>query len=112
MFDRTVVAKARKTKVSKETVRAVLTIITRRNRPKNVWVDKGTEFAGELKNYCKAEEKQIYSTMKETEAAFAEPTIRSMKNIVYRYMEGFGYQNIHKWSQFVAAPILKIIVQS
>ena len=39
---------------------------------------------------------QIYSTMSETKAAFAERTIRSLKNILYRYMEGSGYKYIHK----------------
>ena len=35
LFDRTVVAKRMKTKDSKETVRAFLTMITKQNRPKN-----------------------------------------------------------------------------
>ena len=85
--DRTVDAKGLKTKDSKETVRAFLTMITKKNRPKKIWVDKGTEFAGEFKKLCKAGGLQIYSTMSETKAAFAERTIRSLKNIVYRYME-------------------------
>ena len=55
MFDRTVEAKWMKTKESKETVRAFLTIITKKNRPKKIWVDKGTEFAGEFKKLCKAD---------------------------------------------------------
>ena len=38
---------------------------------------KTTEFAGEFKKLCKAEGIQIYSTMGETKAAFAERTIRS-----------------------------------
>ena len=46
LFDRTVDAKGMKTKDSKETVRAFLTMITKKNRPKKVWVDKGTEFGG------------------------------------------------------------------
>ena len=36
--------------------------------------------------------------MSETKAAFA---LRSMKNILYRYMEGFGYKYIHKLPQFI-----------
>ena len=40
--------------------------------------------------------------MSETKAAFAERTIRSMKNILYRYMEVFGYKYIHKLPQFIA----------
>ena len=39
--------------------------------------------------------------MSETKAAFAERTIRSLKNILYRYMEDNGYKYIHKLTQFV-----------
>ena len=34
-------------------------------------------------------------------AAFAERTIRSLKNILYRYMEDNGYKYIHKLIQFI-----------
>ena len=54
-------------------------MITRKNRPKKNWVDKGTEFAAEFKKLCKAEGIQIYSTRSETRAAIAERTIRSLK---------------------------------
>ena len=87
LSDRTVDAKGMKTRDSKETVRAFLTMITKKNRPKKIWVEKGKKFAGESKKLCKAEGIQIYSTMSETKAAFAERTIRSLKNILYRYME-------------------------
>ena len=40
--------------------------------------------------------------MSETKAAFAERTIRSLKNIFYRYMEDFRYNYIHKLPQFIA----------
>ena len=39
--------------------------------------------------------------MRETKAASAERTIRSLKNILYRYMEDFGYKYIHKLPQFI-----------
>ena len=39
--------------------------------------------------------------MSETKAAFAERTIRSLKNILYRYMETNRYKYIHKLTQFV-----------
>ena len=58
----------------------------KKSRPKK-WVDKGTEFAGEFKKLCKADGIQNYTRMSETKAAFAERTIRSLKNILYRYME-------------------------
>ena len=38
-----------------ETVCSFLTLITEKNQPKRIWVDKGTEFAGEFKKFCKAE---------------------------------------------------------
>ena len=51
LFDRTVNAKGMKTKDSQETVKAFSSMITKRNRPKKIWVDKGTEFAGLFKSF-------------------------------------------------------------
>ena len=51
-FDRTVNAEEMTTKDFQETVRAFLSMITKKNRPKKIWVDKGTEFAGAFKNFC------------------------------------------------------------
>ena len=82
LFDRTVNARGMKTKDSQEAVKTLSSMITKRNRPKKIWVDKGTEFAGAFKKFCAAEGIQIYSTMSETKAAFAERTIRSLKNIL------------------------------
>ena len=39
--------------------------------------------------------------MSETKAAFAERTILSLRNILYRYMEDYGYKYIHKLPQFI-----------
>ena len=39
--------------------------------------------------------------MTETKVAFAESTIRSLKNILYRYMEDYGYKYIHKLLRFI-----------
>ena len=39
--------------------------------------------------------------MSETKAAFAERTIRSLKILLYRYIEDNGYKYIHKLTQFV-----------
>ena len=102
LFDRTVNAKGMKTKDSQETVKAFSSMVTKKNRPKKIWVDKGTDFAGAFKKFCAAEGIQVYSTMSETKAAFAERTIRSLKNILYRYIEDFGYKYIHKLPQFIA----------
>ena len=60
LFDRTVGAKGMKTKDSKETVRAFLTVIKKKNRPEKIWVDKQTEFSGEFKkNYAKLKEYKL-----------------------------------------------------
>ena len=40
--------------------------------------------------------------MSETKATFAERTIRSLKNILYRYMEDYGHKYIHKLRNFTA----------
>ena len=101
-FDRTVDAKGTKTKHSKEAVKTFSKMITKKNRSKKIWVDRGTKFAGEFKKFCSAEGIEIYSTMNETKAAFAERTIRSLKNILYHYMEDHGYKYIHKLPEFIA----------
>ena len=103
LFDRTVDAKGLKTKDSMETVKTFSKMITKKKRPKKIWVDQGTEFVGEFKKFCSAEGIEVYSTMSETKAAFAERTIRSLKNFLYRYMEDNGYKYIHKLPQFIAA---------
>ena len=74
LFDRTVDAKQMKTKDSKETVKTFSKLITTRRkqsrlsklittkkRPKKIWVDQGTEFAGEFKKFCSAEGKELYN---------------------------------------------------
>ena len=76
-------------------------MITKSNRPKKNWVDKGTEFAGVFKKFCAAEGIQVYSNISETKVAFAERTTRSLKKILYRYMEDFGYKYKHKLPQFI-----------
>ena len=101
LFDRTADAKGLKTKDSKETVRTFSKMITKKNRLRNIWVDQGTEFAGEVKKFSSAERIENYSTLSETKTAFAERTKRSLKNILYRYMEDYGYKYVHKLPQFI-----------
>ena len=43
--------------------------------------------------------------MSQTKASFAERTVRSLKNILYRYMADYGYKCIHKLPQFNATMI-------
>ena len=79
-----------KTKVSRRTVRAFLTMITKKKRPRKNRVDKETKFAGELQKLYKAERTESYSTMSEPRHAFAERTMRSQKKTRYRYREDYG----------------------
>ena len=102
LFDRTVDAKGLKPKDSTETVKALSKMITRKNGPKKIWVDQGTEFAGEFEKFCCAEVIELHSTMSQTKAAFAERTIHSLKSILYRYMEDYGYKYIQYLPQFIA----------
>ena len=102
LLERTVDAMGMKAKDSRKTVKTFSIKITKKNRPKKIWVDQGTECAGEFKNFCSAEGIEIYSTMSDTKAAIAERTIRSLKNILYRYMEDYGYKYIHKMPQIIA----------
>ena len=86
LFDRTVDAKGMKTKNSEETVRAFLTMITKRNGATKIRFDKGTDFAGEPNKLWKAEGIQFYSAMSETKAAFAERTLRPLiKNFTVKW---------------------------
>ena len=99
LFHRTLNAKRMKTK--EETIRAFSTMLTRKVQPKKLWVDKETEFAGVFSKVCKAEGIQVYSTISEIMTAFAERTTRSLKIILYCYMEYIGYEYIDKVTQFI-----------
>ena len=91
-----------KTKDSKETVKTFSKMITKKISPKKNWVDQGTEYAGNFKKFCSVEGIEFYSTMSETKAAFAERTKRSLKNILHRDMEDYGYKYNHKLPHFFA----------
>ena len=56
-------------------------MITKKNRPRKTWVDKGTEFAGECKIFGTAQGLETYSIMRKTKALFAERTKRSIKKL-------------------------------
>lgn len=72
------------------------------DKPKKVWVDQGTEFEGAFKKYCQDVDVHIYHTFSETKAAYAERAIRSLKNIIYRFLEeADSFKYIHKLESFV-----------
>ena len=59
LFDRTVDAKGKKTKDFKESVRAFLFMVTKKNRRKKFWVDKKQNLQESLRNYAKLNEYKI-----------------------------------------------------
>ena len=98
LFGRTVNARGMKLKDSQEAVKAFSSMITKKNRPEKIWVDKGTEFAGAFKKFCVAEGIQVYSTLSETKAAFAERTIRSFFPVTWNFLDTSIYTNYLKLS--------------
>ena len=61
--------------------------MTKKKQPEKVRTDKGSEFKGEFKNLCEKKGIDLYTTENETKSAFAERNIRSLKNIIYKYLE-------------------------
>ena len=61
--------------------------ILRKRKPERVWSDKGGEFKGEFKLLCQKNNIVNYTTHSEMKSAFAERNIRSLKNIMYKYLE-------------------------
>ena len=54
-----------------------------------------------VQKICEAEGIEVHYSMSQTKAAFAERTKRSLRNLLYRYNEDYGYKYIHDLSQFV-----------
>ena len=100
LFDRTVDAKGMTTRDSKEAVKAFSKMIIKKNKPKTICVELGTEFAGKFKNFYSSKGIEIFLQL-ETKAKIAERTERSLKNVLYRYMEDYGYKYIHKSPHFI-----------
>ena len=89
-----------KSKYAFDAVAANKKMLSKNTKPDRVWVDQGTAFRGEFKKFCKTEDIKIYSTGCETKAAVAE-RIRSLKNIIFCYMEENGDKYVHKMDSFV-----------
>ena len=56
-------------------------------QPEKKWTDKGTEFKGKFKTLCEEKKIHLFTTENETKSAFAERIIRSLLNIINRYLE-------------------------
>ena len=103
VFSRFVRVETMKTKYANDTLQAFKKMISRKkNTPEKLWVDKGTEYGGIFKKFCKEKSIEVYSIMSETKAAFAERAIQSLKHIIYRYIEDHGKKFINKLAQFVS----------
>ena len=71
-------------------------------QPQKVWVDAGSEFKGSFKTLCEKKQFQIYKTFSEKKSAFAERNIRSLKNLIYKYLEDkWTYSYINELQNFV-----------
>ena len=57
------------------------------NFPKKLWLDQGKEFFGDMANFCEDVGIKYYHTYSETKVAFGERAIRTLKNLIYRYLE-------------------------
>ena len=91
-----------KTKYAKDTLQAFRKMISRKNTPEKLWVDKRLEYGGTFKKFCKQKDIEVYSTMSETKTAFAERAIQSLKHIICRYIEDHGEKFIPKLQQLVS----------
>ena len=90
-----------KSKYASSTAEAFKQMI-KTKQPKKVWVDKGTEFKGSFKTLCEEKDIESYTTESEKKSAFAERNIRSLKGLIYKYLEDkWTYSYIDKLQDFV-----------
>ena len=90
-----------KTKSAKDTLKAFRKIISQKNTPEKLWVDKGTEYGGFFEIFCKDKDIEVYSTMSETKAVFAKRAIQFSKHIIYCYFEDPGKKPVLKCSNLL-----------
>ena len=57
------------------------------NFSKDLWLDQGKGFFGDMANFCEDVGLKYYHTYSETKVAFGERAIRTLKNSIYRYLE-------------------------
>ena len=101
VFSRFVRVQPMKSNYSTDAVVAFKKKLRKKSMPAKVWVDQGTEFIGELRKFCTEKKIKNYSTRSETEAAVAERAIKSLKNIIYLYMEENGDKYMRKMDSFL-----------
>ena len=59
IFSRFVRVQTMKTKYAKDTLQAFRKMISRKNTPENLWVDKGTEYGVTFKKFCKEKDIEV-----------------------------------------------------
>ena len=74
-----------KNKYATTTRRASATMTTK-IKPEKVWTDDGKEFLGSFKQFCEQKNTILYQTRNEKKSAFAERNIRSIKSLIYKYL--------------------------
>ena len=101
LFDGAVETKETKPIVSKETVRASLTMITKKKSTQKIGLTKEHNMLQSLKNYAKL--KQYKFTLQGVRLRLHLLNVQydTWKKILYRYMEDNGYKSIHKMTQYV-----------
>ena len=71
-------------------------------QPEKVWFVDGRDFLGAFKALCTERGIHLYSTFSEKKSAFAERNIRSLKIIIYRYLEEkWNYSYLDNLDAFV-----------
>ena len=86
---------------AKDAVEAFKKVI-KKKQPEKLWIDMGSEFKGDFKKFCEKKGIHLYTTQSETKSAFAERNIRSLKNIIYKYLEEkWTWTYIKDFPQFV-----------
>ena len=90
-----------RTKGAEETAKTFGRMITK-TKPLKVWSDEGTEFKKAFKKFCESKGIDTYNTNSEAKSAFAGRNIRSLKNIIYKYLENkWSYGYITELQSFV-----------
>ena len=82
-------------------------MVSRKNTPEKLWVEKRTEYGETFKKNCQEKDVEDYSTVSETKAAFAERAIQFLKHIIYRYIEEHVEKFVPKLQQFVSTMICR-----
>ena len=71
---------------SAKQARAALEKMTQKQKPEKIWVDKGKEFKREFAKLCLEKNITVYNTHSEQKSCFAERFVRTLKSILFKYL--------------------------